>query len=645
MAVPPYAPQAPQPHHIPMGHGHAFQDHSMMFDHMDHDARGSPHSTPIVHNVTTAFAAPPRVPITPTTVVGQGQPEYRGWTFTALDPGDGAKTRWAKVHKARMGNTQPELAAMVKREKEKGISVQKKLMSNDMAGHKRAQVEQLLADSTIEELDRQYEWKLAMIRLNLRRITAKKFETTAMHVIVKGVPASGSYTVRPSGFDHHLPGEVVDLNAASIYHEDRGPVPHPGFMRSHTAPDPRVPEFSYPQHGAAFEEIFPGSHHAHGEPLPHHYHHHASGARPAAVEVLNDHDMHQHNDSHFHAMPEHGHEGHGGHPMPDHGHNIPHAHGMPGHGHSVPNMHGMPGHDAHFMHNMHGQDHMHHMPDNGHGRGGYRDHEQARFEKAQGKKKEKFDGHEQGHGGSKQKKAQKPAVIINQAKEKVSKWRDDSDLSDSDSHRSTFSDNETVLLSPPSSASEERDYERIYEIKPSKHGRHGKDYRRQDPDYRQHGRRPSSKRSSFNSEDYVIIPKHSKARAFAKPDNSRPRHRRGPSDDYEFNKRSGLKIEEKAYSEDKEKERREMEIELARLRQLERDVEAKKERDRDMEYVREIARLEGRIEAFQMEERNQREQDRPIRGGGGRYYDEHPSIGNGRNFEDRGARYGRRALW
>ena len=604
MTAPPHAPQAPHPH-IMMSPGQAGPEHGI--DYVDPYARGSPHSAPIAHHISpAAFAVPPQIPVVPMNLIGKGFPEYRGWTFTPIYQDDRAKVRWAKVHKVGMVNSQSELAAMVKREKDKGGNAQKKLNSNDMVGHKRGQVETLLNECALEEQDPQYEWKLAMIRLDIRKVAARKYETQAMHVIVKRIPAAAPQTTRHGSFTQPLHGEVVDLTPTHVY----------------TTPDPRCFQ---PQFTPAVQEIHPGSHHSHGG--PHAYHHHPHGGVPAEVEVMDEHDMAEHDDPHMYAMPEHG---HGGPQMHGHGHGGPQMQAPPNHGHDA-----------------------HHMPEKGHGpeHGGYRGHEQTQFEKNHGKNNGKSgeDGH--GQGGSKQKKAKKAPAIINYAKEKVSNWHDNSDFSDSDSHRSTFSDNETVLLSPPSSASGEHKHERLYEIKPSKHGRRGKDYARQDPEYRQHGRRASSKRSSFNSEDYVMV-RNSKGRHFSKYENSRPRHQHSLSDDYDSDKRGALKLEEQAYSAEKDKERRELEREneLTHLRQLKREYEAQKERDRvskerdrELEHAREVARLEGRIEAFQMEEqRNQREQDRPLRGSG-RYYEERerPLLGNGRTYDDRYI-YGRR---
>ena len=147
-------------------------------------------------------------------------PVYQGWMFTKLDPETpGGKKTWSRAIKSEMPVSHADLAAQVRRQRDKGISVLTQY--NGLNTFQRAQVDRLVEEKNKMEKDQRLEWKLASVKKEERNIGLSHKETVSMQVIVKKI-LKPAVTQSPKEKAKAPSGIVSDLNAAPAAKPDSG---------------------------------------------------------------------------------------------------------------------------------------------------------------------------------------------------------------------------------------------------------------------------------------------------------------------------------------------------------------------------------------------------------------------------------------
>ena len=631
MAIPPPPPHAPIPPQPAMGPspGAGGPNPHLAFIAGNGGPRATPaqferpqqqqHNASPVHNSPAPMFMPQSI-----SVVGKVVPFYEGYTFSVLNSGyDPKAKKWDRVHKERMVKEQSELGYMVRREKEQGKNVTDVYQSKNLAGSKRSHIGRLLQERNMAELDPQYEWKPAMIKLDLKKLSSggwgAKFETKAMHVIIKRIPKAADLrpqTTRHSSFAQPRPGTVVDLNEPVVNRLVNHQQPLPGMP-------PRVQSFAdagpmQPPKAQDLADAGPmqppmgvGS----GQPC---FGPRFEQQRPPQwqPEIMRD-------------SP-------GPAPRASAGPQSP-GNQMPSNNRGPPPQ-GMPGHCG--------------RPTSVHSLDSFEDGAGPPFGES-----DRSGGNNDKHGGQGTKpgkpgKEKKPPKIhIPQA------YASDSEGTDP----SWMDDNETVLMTPSSSPSRSDDRHRDsggYYAKPHRSDRYRKEAGssgRHNSEYREHTRRGSalSPRGSFSSGTdggYVVVDKARKiarhrSSAGTKYDSLPTRHhRRQNRDSSDLSDYSPHRNTTRYPRESRgrgttdidyelERERRELSWERERVRREKEDLERERGLAKERDHAAHLARVEAQIQALHLKGQMAAQNDRPLIGGGRGFEDD---VGRRDRYDDRG---------
>ncbi len=181
-----------------------------------------------------------------------GQVSYEGYTFTRCNSREtGQKETWAVARMVPMPVSQSDLKDQIKRDKKKHVSALDEYNSENMKGFKRKQVDNLIRERKKIDGDYGYEYVLASIKLDSRKIKSKNIETVSMQVILErqliaGIPHETP--VEPSiDFHTKLPSQIMDLTTGDEFRKvgdsgsGRQNVGHGGAV---------VPFAGYPGYGA-----------------------------------------------------------------------------------------------------------------------------------------------------------------------------------------------------------------------------------------------------------------------------------------------------------------------------------------------------------------------------------------------------------
>lgn len=571
---------------------------------------------------------------------GKVTPYYEGFTFARLDPEAGGKKTWSRAIKTAMPFAHEELAALVRRQQAKGVSVTKKY--DELGPLRRAQVDRLVAEKNQGEKDHRLIWKLASVKSEER-----KKEIVSMQVIVKRIlkpdvvqASTGNGKVKV------MAGEIIDLGSA-MGKPKTNFIPGPGLklpsqlnggqgaeriyhaQPGHPMMQPQGQQQQQQQRPMPMPQVVHPGGHPSGHPMPHPAA--QQGMRPPMVEIISD----RMQPSGQRPPVMHFQQGQGQ-PMPQ---GMP-PHGMPAQG--MPHQGMPPRAQPPLVEVVHDR-----MAPKAQG-----SPPMMHFQQAHGPPKMY---HQQGHpfaphqAPKSPKKSHANPKASGKPHKRVEEWRDTvvdiSDESESDAEKSIFSqsdssDNYTALT--PESSHRERE-------KPKEKPRRGsaaKDHRKRDshshshrsretqgPVYREHRRRspvpslsPKERKQGYDSGEYVLVP----ARTFREGSSNLKRlnttrgerpaiHRRGESSqDYDHHRDlsnipyRSEQIEEKEIALERVLERhRDMErgIERGREQERERQKDLERERQRNREREREMER-ERQKEERETERERERERER-----------------------------------
>ena len=181
-----------------------------------------------------------------------GQVSYEGYTFTKCNSREtGQKETWAVARMVPMPVSQSDLKDQITRDKKKHVSALDEYNSENMKGFKRKQVDNLIRERKKIDGDYGYEYVLASIKLDFRKIKSKSIETVSMQVILErqliaGIPHETP--VEPLiDFHTNLPSQIMDLTTGDEFRtfgnsgSGRQNVGHGGAV---------VPFAGYPGYGA-----------------------------------------------------------------------------------------------------------------------------------------------------------------------------------------------------------------------------------------------------------------------------------------------------------------------------------------------------------------------------------------------------------
>ena len=181
-----------------------------------------------------------------------GQVSYEGYNFTKDHPRyTGRKESWAIALMVPMPVSQKDLQDQIKRNRKKQTSALDEYNDENMNGFKRKQVDNLIRERAKLDGDFGYEYELASIKLDARKIRGKIIETLSMQVILKRQLRAGFSHEDSAGpsIDIHprLPSQVMDLTGGD----------EPGNSRNYRPPSQHVghgsgvvPLAGYPEYGA-----------------------------------------------------------------------------------------------------------------------------------------------------------------------------------------------------------------------------------------------------------------------------------------------------------------------------------------------------------------------------------------------------------
>ena len=155
---------------------------------------------------------PPPPPRTAPSHNNPKQISYEGYTFTKCNL---MKETWAVAKMVPMPVSQDDLKDEIKRNRKKHISALDEYNDKKMKGFKKQQVDNLIRERTKIDGDYGYEYVLASIKLDSRKIKGKRPETVSMQVILKRQMTAGILhdPLTGSSMDFHakLPSQVIDL--------------------------------------------------------------------------------------------------------------------------------------------------------------------------------------------------------------------------------------------------------------------------------------------------------------------------------------------------------------------------------------------------------------------------------------------------
>lgn len=177
------------------------------------DHRVTPSSvTPVSSRMRQSERILPSPPRTAPSHRNPNQISYEGYTFTKCKS---MKDTWAVSKIVPMPVSQDDLKDEIKRNRKKHISALDEYYDKKMRGFKRQQVDNLIRERTKIDGDYGYEYVLASIKLDSRKIKGKLPETVSMQVILKRQMTAGILhdPLTGSSMDFHatLPSQVIDL--------------------------------------------------------------------------------------------------------------------------------------------------------------------------------------------------------------------------------------------------------------------------------------------------------------------------------------------------------------------------------------------------------------------------------------------------
>lgn len=236
-------PQPPQPPQPPLGdRHHGGQQLPNDFAHLNIDPHRNP---PLFHpdrqspplddpiHIAHGYQSP---------TVRANAPKYLGFLLTK-SKSPGVDESWARVEKTKLPLAQEEFQSLLKKEKNKGLSVGKAYAHPDMKGFKRKQVDELIRDLTMK--DSGYEYKLVSLRREEGRRQGGRV-TLSMKIILKR-----QYAPDAQARLQDLEPELVDITSYGRLPES------PGNRFTHQVPQPPPPPL----------QPFPFDHHHRG-PMP-----------------------------------------------------------------------------------------------------------------------------------------------------------------------------------------------------------------------------------------------------------------------------------------------------------------------------------------------------------------------------------------
>ena len=206
-----------------------------------------------------------------------GQVSYEGYTFTKCNPRQtGRKETWAIALMVPMPVSQKDLQDQIKRNRKSQTTALDEYNDESMNGFKRKQVDNLVRERAKLDGDFGYEYELASIKLDARKIRSKVIETLSMQVILKRQLRAGFRLEDSAGpsIDIHprQSSQVMDLRGrdepgnSNVY---RPPSQHVGHGQGF------VPLAGYPEHSAVPMPPVPwgvyglGIPHDANRPMPH----------------------------------------------------------------------------------------------------------------------------------------------------------------------------------------------------------------------------------------------------------------------------------------------------------------------------------------------------------------------------------------
>jgi len=213
---------------------------------------------------------------------------YEGYLFTKNRAEHaGQKETWAYVRRTSMPISQADMRDQVQKQYKKGVSALKQYEAPEMQGFKRRQVDRLIEDRERRD-DPNFQYRLASIKLEQRKLRSGKYENGAMRIILKrqlrpGVPVHPA--MAPVG-PLNPSNEIIDLTGqeeserSSIGSFGSSPKLHHGpfpLHRQHSEPwghGPQVIDEAFMAHNGSprgegqghghgpffAEEIFHGGH-------------------------------------------------------------------------------------------------------------------------------------------------------------------------------------------------------------------------------------------------------------------------------------------------------------------------------------------------------------------------------------------------
>ncbi|SLM36712.1 hypothetical protein LPUS_06369 [Lasallia pustulata] len=152
---------------------------------------------------------------------------YSGYMFEKAEPDFGQPKSWARVVKNVMPISNDDLLDRVRKQRSKGVSVLKQYES--LTTLKRNQIDRLLEEKNKAEKDHRYEWTLASVITEERKVGRLGLETVSMKVILRRQQTKGVAAGKPD--QKGVSRVVVDLYAPK--RETKSQQGMPDFQADH----------------------------------------------------------------------------------------------------------------------------------------------------------------------------------------------------------------------------------------------------------------------------------------------------------------------------------------------------------------------------------------------------------------------------
>ena len=138
---------------------------------------------------------------------------YEAYTFTK-EPAEhlGKKETWGYCRRTTMPISQEGIAKELNKQHQRGELASKQYLAPEMKGFKQRQIDRLIERRHARD-DPRFQYQLASVKLDQRRVPSGNVETSSMHVIVQRRPRQG-VTLNPTwpiGAPPVLSNEIVDL--------------------------------------------------------------------------------------------------------------------------------------------------------------------------------------------------------------------------------------------------------------------------------------------------------------------------------------------------------------------------------------------------------------------------------------------------